>query len=304
MSLNLRQIEVFRAVMITGSISGASQLLLISQPAVSRMLSYSEQRIGFRLFERVKGRLFPSPEARRLFRDVEHVYRDVQRVNTTLHDLTQRRHGVVRIAVSPSLGDQIVPWAITSFRRQHDVRVSLDCQRHTQLRDQLLDRQADLGISLFPASHPNLEANPLHRAGMVCVCPVEHPLANRKTVALPELRHFDLIGYGAETPFGQHIRSAFETAGEPWRPATEVDSPHYACALADAGGGIALIDEFTWQGWRSDHLTAVPLAEQQRAMVSLVYPRTEPLSQLAKIFITHLKAAFVRFREIESGANR
>lgn len=300
MALNLRQIEVFRAVMTTGSISGASRVLMISQPAVSRMLSHTEQRIGFPLFERIKGRLYPSPEARRLFRDVENVYRDVQRVNTTLHDLTQRRHGVVRIAASSSLGHQVVPWAITSFRQQHDVRVSLDCQRHTQLRDQLLDRQADLGISLFPVNHPNLEANPLHRARMVCVCPIGHPLASRKTVALAELRQYELVGYGAETPFGQHIRSAFETAGEPWRPATEVDSPHYACALAHAGAGIALIDEFTWQGWRSPHLTAVPLPVEQRLMVSLVHPHTEPLSQLARVFITHLKTAFVRFGETEA----
>ncbi|WP_251978342.1 LysR substrate-binding domain-containing protein [Salinicola avicenniae] len=297
MALNLRQIEVFRAVMTTGSISGASRVLMISQPAVSRMLSHTEQRIGFPLFERVKGRLYPSPEARRLFRDVENVYRDVQRVNTTLHDLTQRRHGVVRIAASSSLGHQLVPWAITSFRAQHDVRVSLDCQRHVQLRDQLLDRQADLGISLFPVNHPNLEVHPLHQARMVCVCPVDHPLADRGTVTLAELRQFDLIGYGAETPFGQHIRSAFESAGEPWRPATEVDSPHYACALADAGGGIALIDEFTWRGWRGDRLTAVPLPDEQRLIVSLAYPRTEPLSQLARAFISHLDAAFARCGE-------
>ena len=46
-SLNLRQIEVFRAVMITGSINGAAQLLYVSQPAVSRMLSHTEARIGF-----------------------------------------------------------------------------------------------------------------------------------------------------------------------------------------------------------------------------------------------------------------
>lgn len=62
--LNLRQIEVFRAVMITGSINGAAQLLYVSQPAVSRMLSHTEARIGFQLFERVKGWLYPSPEAR------------------------------------------------------------------------------------------------------------------------------------------------------------------------------------------------------------------------------------------------
>lgn len=67
MSLNLRQIEIFRAVMTTGSISGASQLLFVSQPAVSRLLSHTEQRVGFALFERIKGRLYATPEAKNFF---------------------------------------------------------------------------------------------------------------------------------------------------------------------------------------------------------------------------------------------
>ncbi|CAJ3076526.1 LysR family transcriptional regulator [Burkholderia pseudomallei] len=63
MRLNLRQIEVFRAIMLTGSISGAAKLLHVSQPAVSRLISYAEQRLGLALFERIKGRLYPTPEA-------------------------------------------------------------------------------------------------------------------------------------------------------------------------------------------------------------------------------------------------
>ncbi|MBC7077924.1 MAG: LysR family transcriptional regulator, partial [Synergistales bacterium] len=69
--MNLRQIEIFRAVMITGSISGASKLLFVSQPAVSRLLSHTELRMGLKLFERVKGRLYSTPEARSLFKEVE-----------------------------------------------------------------------------------------------------------------------------------------------------------------------------------------------------------------------------------------
>ena len=74
MSFNLRQIEVFRAVMITGSIRGAAQLLFVSQPAVSRLLSHTESRVGFPLFQRIRGRLHATPEAKKLFHEVEEVY--------------------------------------------------------------------------------------------------------------------------------------------------------------------------------------------------------------------------------------
>lgn len=77
MKMNLRQIEVFRAVMLTGSISGASKLLFVSQPAISRLMAHTEQRLGLTLFVRTKGRLHPTPEARRLPGEVNAVYEGV-----------------------------------------------------------------------------------------------------------------------------------------------------------------------------------------------------------------------------------
>src|SRR4051812_21627111 len=104
MSLSLRQIEVFRAVMVTGSISGGARLLRVSQPAVSRLLAYTEDRLGARLFERVRGRLHPAPEARRLFQGVDEVYRSVQRVNDLAQDLLRPSAGYVSVVSSPSSG--------------------------------------------------------------------------------------------------------------------------------------------------------------------------------------------------------
>ena len=89
MKLNLRQIEVFRAIMLSGSISGASKLLFVSQPAVSRLIAYTEQRLGLMLFQRIKGRLYPTPEARRLFVEVTALYQNVQRVNEVADNLAE-----------------------------------------------------------------------------------------------------------------------------------------------------------------------------------------------------------------------
>ncbi|MFJ4142751.1 LysR family transcriptional regulator [Pseudomonas sp. NPDC089734] len=294
-SLNLRQIEVFRAVMITGSINGAAQLLLVSQPAVSRMLSHTEARIGFQLFERVKGRLYPSPEARRLFHDVESVYRNIQRVNTTLQDLVQQRHGVLRIASSPSLGHQMVPDTIAAFRRNNEhVRVSLECLRHVLLRDRLLDQQADLGISLFPIDHPNLRAIPLSEVRMLMVCPRGHELLDLPPEALPDaLAAYPLIGYPAETPFFSVIKPAFERAGLEYRPSIEVDSPHHACALVKNGAGFSVVDEISFRASAAGLMGVLPILTRERLRVSLVHLRREPLAQLAQSFVEQLKDTLI-----------
>ncbi|MFS2224657.1 LysR family transcriptional regulator [Pantoea sp. B65] len=292
-SLNLRQIEVFRAVMITGSINGAAQLLYVSQPAVSRMLSHTEARIGFRLFERVKGRLYPSPEARCLFNDVESVYRDIQRVNTTLHNLVQQRHGVLRIASSPSLGHQLVPDAIGAFRQcNEDILVSLECLRHVLLRDRLLDQQADLGISLFPIDHPNLRAVPLSYIRVMVVCPADHPLTRVALNELPDaLAEMPFIGYSADTPFHSFMKQAFERVGLPYRPSIDVDSPHHACALVKNGTGFSVVDEISFRASGADRMAVLPILNEERLTISLVHLRHEPLAQFAQVFVEHLRSA-------------
>ena len=129
LSLNLRQIEIFRAVMITGSIAGAAQLLRISAPAVSRLLSHTESRIGFALFERIKGRLYATPEAKKLFREVELVYAGVQRVNQLAHDLSESTEGIVNIVASPSVAQMLIPQAITATM----IRIVNEMSRATEM---------------------------------------------------------------------------------------------------------------------------------------------------------------------------
>ena len=152
MKLNLRQIEVFRAIMLSGSISGASKLLFVSQPAVSRLIAYTEQRLGLMLFERIKGRLYPTPEARRLFVEVTALYQNVQRVNEVADNLAENREGQLRLSCSPSLGQSLLPRAIARFRQLHpEIRIVLQTLIPAVMEQSLLTQQVEL-LSLIHIS--------------------------------------------------------------------------------------------------------------------------------------------------------
>lgn len=290
MTLNLRQIEVFRAVMTTSSISGAALLLHVSQPAVSRLLSHTETRLGFRLFERIKGRLYATPEAKQLMREVENVYLGVQRVGELASELAERRQGLLHIVSSPSIGQTLVSQVIARFRREHsDVRLTFEILNFQHLRERLLDRQADLGIVILPVDHPNLEVTPLAGGSMVCICPYGHPLAQRSTLTLADLRPYPLISYRRDTPLGTEVGGMFERAGEPMKAAVEVGSPQNACSLVELGVGIAIVDEFSVRGWTANQFVVRPLDGAPTLIANLVHLRYEPLSQLAREFVDVLR---------------
>ena len=73
-SMRLRHIEVFNAVMLTGSVSGAARLINVTQPAVSRILQHAELQLGFALFQRNKGRLTATAEALKLYPLIERLF--------------------------------------------------------------------------------------------------------------------------------------------------------------------------------------------------------------------------------------
>jgi DNA-binding transcriptional LysR family regulator len=288
--LNLRQIEVFRAIMLTGSISGAAKLLHVSQPAVSRLISYAEQRLGLSLFERIKGRLYPTPEARRLFTEVNVVYQGVQRVNEVAEDLIENRIGHLRIACSPNLGQSLIPRAIALFyERFPDVRIILHTLLPNILLQAVLTQQVDVGIAFMQETHPNVQIRTIHENRIVAALPVGHPLAQRETLHVRDLVDQPFIGYGSDIPFGQLVRKMFVDADCTLRIKTEVQQAHVACALVQAGVGIALIDELTIGGPAWSNMVVRPVEPAVAAPVSVIHAVLEPLSRTAQAFIATLE---------------
>lgn len=290
MSLNLRQIEVFRAVMTTGSIRGASELLFVSQPAVSRLLSHTESRVGFALFERIKGRLYATPEAKKLFHEIERMYQGVQRVNELAQELAENREGILNIVSSPSIGQMMIPQAIAAFREEHpQVKLTFQYLGYAPLKERLLHHQADLGVTILPVEHPNLDVTPLAQGQLVCICPYNHPLSRLSTLTLADMRPYPLISYDRATPFGVILDRMYEAADEALKSAIEVGSPQNACSLVQAGAGIALVDEFSVRNWPTHQLIVRPVVNAPVLQANLVHPRFDPLSTLAQRFVRVLR---------------
>ena len=109
MQLNFRQLEVFRAIMIAKTVSGAAELLHVSQPGISRLLKYMEYKLGIALFERHKGRLIPTPEGEELFHELEPIYQRIEELDVTIDRITRPDNHLYQIACTPSLATYVLP---------------------------------------------------------------------------------------------------------------------------------------------------------------------------------------------------
>ncbi|AJG20710.1 LysR-family transcriptional regulator [Cupriavidus basilensis] len=188
--------------------------------------------------------------------------------------------------VSPSLGQTLIPAAIARFRKRFPtVCVNLMTQTSTQLIQTLLTSKAELGVAMFSLDHPNIEQKSIYEDHLVVVLPQNHPLASRSTLHVRDLENVDLIGYSADTPFGNLIHQLFSGADIAVRLAVEVRLTHAACALVQAGVGITIADEVAVLGQVWPGVVIRPLLPDITMDVNVLHARFEPLSQLAQEFI-------------------
>src|ERR1700754_75544 len=134
----LRHIEVFHAIMQTGSVTGAARLLNVSQPAVSSVLKHCEARAGIKLFERSGGRLRPTPEAVALFPDVSAIYGRLDAMSRLMQDLAGGRLGSVSLAAAFPIANGYLAKAVASFLQERPgIRVALQSLTSPQVIDRV-----------------------------------------------------------------------------------------------------------------------------------------------------------------------
>ena len=288
--MNLRQLEVFRAVVETGTTKGAAHLLNISQPAVSTLIQHTEDQLGFELFERVRGRLIPTEEALCLFTESSPIFLLFDSIQRKVEDLRQGQHGSLRIAATPSLGNTVLPQAIHVFTaKRPNVRISVDIRDRETVFHHVARSVAELGMVLQFRDHPNLTGVPLHLGQMTCVMRRDHPLANNDIVRISDLRGIKIVRLERSTVLGDLIDRAAASLGEPLNWSIETRYCATACALVEKGEGIAIVDEYSTRNVLSPNILVRPILPTIPITAFIVYTSDRPLSKLAKLMIADIK---------------
>ena len=271
--MQLRHIEACHAVFQTRAMSRAARLLNISQPAVSKLIKHAEQQLGFRLFDRVKGRLVPTREAQALAPQVESVFRQLEQLRRLEQNLVPTTRGRIRLGCLPSLGLQIVPRAISAFQRSFpDVEHEVRTYHSEGLVEALIAQELDVAFSFDVKAQVGVRIEELGEAELVYV--------RRKPLA-PEVRWSDVatsdrIGLTESDAIGAIIERKLREEGAVAAPRIEVQTYYLACALADEGCGGAVVDAFTARSFRGQNLAVARLRPATRFAVVAMFNDLNP----------------------------
>lgn len=246
--MNIRQLEVLRTLLATGSTIAAAKSMGLSQSGVSRLLQQLESDLAVTLFARDKGRLIPTPEAELLGRDAENVLLAVDRLTGHADDLRSGAAGpdIVRIGLPSSMWENFAPAMLVDYANDFPgVRIETFFESTMAIQKLVEERVIDIGfIRMEGQTGPSLEVQQVASGESVCVIPKDHPLAALEEVSVKDLRGVPLILIGRQRPNRMGLDQAFKRAGVRQSVKIETHTNSSACSYVAHGLGIAIISSF------------------------------------------------------------
>ena len=281
--MNVRQIEIFKAIMDSGSVTHAANKLNITQPSVSKHLKLLEQNLGFNLFERGGNKLSATPEGHALFDQIGRVYTGLEFLNSFADDLRNNQHGELSIAAMPLIAQKWLPRCVAGFIAEHTkVSFSFPVRSSDWIATAVAARRVQFGIGLKPGDVSlGVHVTPLIKLPFVCVMPVDHPLTTHNTVRLDLIRGHGLVSlhnYEGQPLIFETLASDFR-AGE--QRTIETFSANVACELVQQGVGVTLVDAITARDCLNDTLTFRPFYPHIDMEICIITPTHWPLSRIA-----------------------
>lgn len=157
MHITLRQLQVFTEVLKSGSTTQASQMMALSQSAVSAALADLENQLGVQLFDRVGKRLVVNEHGRLLYPRTVALLEQAGEIE----QLFREDNGAIRVYASSTIGNYILPEAIARYRRDFPaLPLELSVGNSQDVINAVMDFRVDIGLIEGPCHTPDIVTEP------------------------------------------------------------------------------------------------------------------------------------------------
>lgn len=284
--LNLRQLEILRAVVQFRTTVGAAEQLGMSQPSISNTIRHVETVLGFPLFERQSNRLVPTEETLILLEESEPLFMLRDAVNQRAVDLRMGRIGRVRVASTAEISEAVLPRVIADYARQYpQIQISLETRPLESVLQVVENGLADVAFFISAYDRQTLDFEPVAELRAVCICPADGPLAQLDSVTPRDLEGQPLVGPRIANRVGMMIADSFHECGMDYRPSIETRFMNAASRIVGEGWGVAVVDELSAHGALRPGLTVRPFQSKLRFNLVAATLKSKTLSRQTRRFI-------------------
>ncbi|RWO84039.1 LysR family transcriptional regulator [Mesorhizobium sp.] len=290
--MNLHDVDVFNAIMITRGAGAAATLLDTSQPAISRSLAKLEAELGFKLFDRIRGRLVATREGELFHAEVKANLVGLDRLKLRAAQIKEVGTGTIRVASLSALGHGLVPRAIVAFSRKHpQVRISYQVRTSNVVRDLVASGSFDIGLAADEVDTSGVLHSVFNTPRAVCVMPKNHRLAEKAVITPTDLADEAFLALSPEDTVRVAMDQVFAAQGV--RPRILIETPYglTIAILAAKGMGIGLVNPSVIADRMIAGIIAIPFEPAVHFRALILRPPDGINSTLIADFTAELYAA-------------
>jgi DNA-binding transcriptional LysR family regulator len=288
-NLTLRQLQTFREVMRSGSISEASRTLLRTQPAVSTMIANIEKELGFNLFVREHGRLTPTAEAYYFLEEAEEVLDRLDRTVRTMSEFGTLDRGSLRIACHPASSGFFLPKVLAEFLKDRpNVKADLMMRTSQVVEDLIASQEYDIGLAETPSPRSSIKIETFELECVIAL-PEADPIADQDVLTPTDLKDYPMAMLFGDHPVTLATQDAFVRCDTTLNRRFVLRTFLPSLQLVGAGLCGAVVDRITAATSPAPGVVFRTFAPTITSNVSILLPAHRPASVLTNAFRVYLR---------------
>jgi DNA-binding transcriptional LysR family regulator len=240
--VDLRQLEILRAVADTGSFTAAGHQLHLSQSAVSRQILMLEEELEEQVFLRVGGKVKITAVGATLLELSRRVFDDIEATRAGIVDARQTLGGTIRLIGGMTVCLYVFPPLIKEFKRVHpNVEVKVTAASTPRLIRQVRTGGADLGLVTLPVEDPSLVVEPVFHEELLLVTSPQHQLARKPHIVPKDLARQPFVLFEPGSNSRRAIEDFFAREQIAPKVVTETENVEIIKALVRVRLGVSII---------------------------------------------------------------
>jgi DNA-binding transcriptional LysR family regulator len=240
--MDLRQLEIIRAIAEAGSFTGAGEKLHVSQSAISRQILLLEEELNEAVFLRVGRRIRITPAGEALLQLSHRVFQDLKDTTSFISDSRQALRGPVRLVGGMTVSLYVFPALLREFRRIHpQADLKIWAGATDKCTAAIRAGTADLGLLTLPVEEPDLVSVPALAEELLLVASPTHPLARKKRIVAQDLKKQNFVLFESGSNTRRVIDEFFLRENVDARIVMETENVEIIKALVRHNIGISII---------------------------------------------------------------
>jgi DNA-binding transcriptional LysR family regulator len=243
--LDVRRLQLLRAVVTSGSVTSAAGNLGYTPSAISQQIAVLEKEAGIPLLERVGRGVRPTAAGQLLTEHAAILSKNLTDAENALRDLKEGRTGTLSVRYFATAGVALVPPSVVRLRTENPgLQIDLKLVDPDDPLPEVEAGHADVAIVLHPREDPirrGLTLIHLLRDPIRVVLPRGHRLAGKRVLDLTDLAEESFVNSEVHGPCFEVVRNACAAAGFTPHVAVEAEDYPTAQGFVAAGLGVSLI---------------------------------------------------------------